>query len=122
IIRDRLGKSLGGGCGCAIKFSELGGRAACNTQRFPFSDDLAYQSNLLGLRRVKTSSRKNQVANNGVAQITLESRNAAEAWNETEPQFRKAEAGSLVSHDQIANQGQFKASSENDAMHSSDCR
>ena len=58
-----------------------------------------------------------QVADQGVAQIPLESRNSAEPGDQPQPQFGEAEPGGTVGHDHIAGQRQLEPSSEDDSVY-----
>ena len=89
-------------------------RAACSDS--PFRYDLAHQSNLLRLGRVETSARQQQVANDRIPQIALQTRNSAETGNQSQPQFGKTKAGHLVGDDQIAYQRELKPSAKGHAM------
>src|SRR5580700_2691380 len=74
----------------------------------------------MGARCVEAAPGQQQVANDSVAQVPLQSRNAAESWDQAETQLGKAETRHLVGNNQIADQGQFEASAKGDSVHGCD--
>src|SRR6185437_819249 len=80
-------------------------------------NDLADQADLLGLGDVKAAPGEQKVTDDGVPEIPLEPRNPAKTGNDSKTQFWKAEASRLVGDDQVAGEGQLKAASEHNSVH-----
>jgi len=49
---------------------------------FALSHHLPYQPDLLRLRRIKTTARQEQIADDGIAQVPLQARNSAVSGNQ----------------------------------------
>src|SRR5258706_11094854 len=67
--------------------------------------------------RIDTAAGQQQVAHDGVSEISLQPWNAAKPGNQTQPQFRKTESSHLVGDDQVASQGELKAAPEDNTIH-----
>ena len=104
----------------AVKLLELRGSGTCDTQGLPFGDRLADQPNRLGFSDIEAAAGKQQIAYHGVAQIPLQARDPAETRDQAQAQLGEGKASRLVGDDQIANQSQFEAAAEGDAVDSGD--
>src|ERR1700746_394711 len=60
---------------------------------------------------------KEQIADETVADVAAETRNATESGDETEAKFGKTEARHFVGDDQIAEERQFEAAAHAQAVH-----
>src|SRR5262249_55852878 len=89
-------------------------------QRVAFGHELADQAGVLRLRRVDAAARQQQIAHEGVAQVALQSRNAAETGDQPEAQFGKTEARQLVGDNQIAKQRKLEPAAERHAVNRRD--
>src|SRR5580698_5109181 len=121
-MRNGLDEFLRGGSCCAVKLHDLSGGGSCNAKRFTFCGELRNQTHALCARGVDTPACQKKVANKCVAQVALQARNAAEAWNQAEAQFGKRKTCHLVRHDDVACQSQFKSAAKAHTMNSSDRR
>ena len=65
---------------------------------------------------VDAAAGEKQIAHDGVSEVALEPRNAAETGNQTETQFGKAKARHFVGDNQIARERQFESASKGDAV------
>ena len=100
----RLDESFRGGSRRAIEFRHLRGGRARHAQGFAFGRHLAGQSRRKRLGRVDAASGQKQIADDGVSDIAFQARNAAEARDQSQAQFRETEARHFVRDDQIAGQ------------------
>ena len=67
---------------------------------------------------VDASAGQQQVADQGVAQVPLESRNPAESGYKPQSQLGEAKPGRTVGHNHIAGQRQFEPSAEDNSLNS----
>src|SRR5215831_4065126 len=81
---------------------------------------MGHESRLLCAFGFNGSAGKEQVADESVADLAPQARNAPEARDQAKPQLRKTEAGHLVGNDQIAAQRQFEPAAHAQAMHRGD--
>src|SRR6266568_229512 len=102
MMRDRFDEFFCGDHRAAIEFTQLSCRNARGAKCFALSGQLAHQSYRVGAGCVETASGQQQIANDGVPEITLQAWNSTEARDQAETKLRKGEARHLVGNDQIA--------------------
>src|ERR1700730_19150975 len=88
----RLDKTLRSAGRRAIEFCNLCGGGARQTQSLAFGGDLACQTDGKRFCGIDAAPGKKQIADHAVADVALESRNAAEAGDESQTQLGKTEA------------------------------
>src|SRR5258707_321997 len=118
--RDGLQETLGCGAGIAVELRDLRRGRPGEAQRFAFARHLTDQTSRQRFIGVDAAAGEEQIAHDGVADVALQARDAAEAGNEAQPQLRKAEASHLIGDDQITGQRQLESSAEYNAVHRGD--
>src|SRR5205823_1737272 len=104
----------------AIELCKLSGCRSRHAQSLPFSDHLADQSNLLSFGHVEAAAREQQVPDDRVTKIPLQSRNSPEPRNNSKSQLGKTETRGFVGDNHVARKSQLQASAENNSMYSRD--
>ena len=86
----RLDETLRGCRGGAVKFGHLRGGGAGQAQGFALGGHLAGQADGERLGGIDASSGKKQIADHGIANVALQSRDAAEAGDKSQAQLRES--------------------------------
>src|ERR1700683_782658 len=106
VVRDRLDKAFGCGCGLRIELMDLRGGGASDAQSVAFGGHLAYESGRQRFRGVDTAARETKVTDDSIADVALEARDSPEARDQAQAQLREGESGHLVSDDEAAGGGE----------------
>src|ERR1051326_3143051 len=69
---------------------------------------------------VDTATGEQQIANETVAKVALETGNAPEAGNEAEAELREREASHFIGNDDVADESKFESAAETNAMNCGD--
>jgi len=121
-VRDGLDEFFRGGSRGAVELGGLSGRGARDAQGFTFGSELRDQADGLGACGVDAAASQQKIADEGVAEIALQARDAAEAGDEAEAQLGKCEARHFIGHDDVASEGEFEAAAEAHTVNGSDGR
>src|SRR5208282_4275717 len=106
----------------AVEFPDLRGGCASDAQNVAFRCHLADQADRLSLRRVDASAGEEQIANERVAEITLEAWNPAESGDQPKSKLGKTKARQLIGDDQITRERELESASKCDAVDRGDRR
>src|SRR5713226_6329073 len=120
LVRDGLDEFFGGGTGDSVEFGDLCGGGAGDFQGFALGGELRDEADGLRARGVDAASGEKQIADEGVAEVALEARDAAKAWDQAQAQLRKSEARHLVGNDDVAGERQLESAAEADAVNGGD--
>jgi len=119
-VRDGLDEFFGGGTGDTVELGDLSGGSAGDLQSFTFGGELRDEADRLRASGVDAAAGEEEIANEAVAEIALEARNAAKAGNEAETKFGKSEAGHFIGDDDIADEREFESATETDTVNGGD--
>src|SRR5216684_6225521 len=120
VVGDGLDEFFRGGAGDGIELCDLRGGGAGDLERFAFGGKLGNEAHGLRARGVDAASGEKQIAQEGVAEVSLEARDAAKAWDQAQAQLRKSEARHLVGNDDVAGERQLESAAEADAVNGGD--
>src|SRR5438132_1310535 len=119
VVGDGLDESFRGGTSGGVEFGDLGRSGSGDLEGFAFGGELSDQADGLRARSVNAPPGKEEIADEGIAKVTFETRNAAETGDQAQAQFRKSEARHLVGDDNVASQGKFQATAEANSVNGS---
>ena len=89
---------------------------ASDSEGFAFTGELSDQAYGLRARGVDGATGEEQIANEGVAEIAFEARDAAEAGNKARAKFGKCKARHFVGDDHVAGQREFESAAKTYAV------
>src|SRR6266404_5501546 len=118
--RNRLDELLCGDARAGVKFCDLRGGGPGQLKCFPFGRKLRHETHRLRASGIDAAARQQEIADEAIAKIALQPRNASETRDESEAQFGESEAGHLVSDDHIADESEFETPAETNSVDGGD--
>ena len=117
---DRLDELFCGGARAGVEFCDLRGGGSGQLECFTLGRKLRHETHRLRASGIDAAAGQQEIADEAVAKIALEARNAPETRDESEAQFGESEAGHLVSDDHIADESEFEAPAETNSVDGGD--
>ena len=116
LVGDGLDEFFGGDAGFGVELGDLLGHGTGDLQRVAFAGKVRHESGLMRGLGFDCAAGEEQIADETVADVATEARNAAKAGDKTESKLGKAEARHFVGDDQIAEQRELEAPAHTQAV------
>src|SRR5258708_990968 len=120
LVRNGLDEFFGGGASDGIELCDLRGDRASDAKSLAFRGKLRNQADRVSAAGVDAPSSQKQVARERVTCVALQTGDAAETGDQTQPQLGKRETRHFVGDNHVAAERQLQAASEANAVDSSD--
>src|SRR4029077_1919198 len=118
--QDRLDELLCGDARAGVEFCDLRCGGPGQLKCFTLGCKLRHETHRLRASGIDAAARQQEIADEAVAKIALQARNAPESRNESEAQFGESETGHLVSDHHIADESEFKPPAKTNSVDGGD--
>src|SRR5258708_3483356 len=116
LVRNGLDEFFGGGASDGIELCDLRGDRASDAKSLAFRGKLRNQADRVSAAGVDAPSSQKQVARERVTCVALQTGDAAETGDQTQPQLGKRETRHFVGDNNVAAERQLQAASEANAV------